>query len=104
LGVVLPDVGVVPVQAWVRELDAVAEVAADRDRRLGLVGDAVVAVLKPQPVPVDCRVKVTVVLNVDYDLGALSHLEDGAGDGAVVTQHPHGDVAERLGHRADAQF
>ena len=104
LGVVLPDVRVVPVQAWVRELEAVAELPTHRDRRLGLVGDAVVAVLQPQPVPVDGRVKVTVVLNVDHDLGALSHLEGGAGDGAVVAQHPHGGVAERLGHRADAQF
>src|SRR5215213_3308582 len=64
LGIVLPNVGVVPVQAWVGELDAVAEFPAYRDRRLGLVGDAVVAVLQPQSVPVHGRVKVTVVFNV----------------------------------------
>jgi hypothetical protein len=71
---------------------------------LGLVGDAVVAVLQPQPVPVDGRVKVTVVLNVDHDLGALGDHEGGAGDGAVVAQHPYGGVAERLRHRTDTQF
>jgi hypothetical protein len=68
-------VRVVPIQTWVRELDPVAELPTHRDGRLGLVGDAVVAVLQPQPVPVDGRVKVTVVLNVNHDLGALGHLE-----------------------------
>jgi hypothetical protein len=31
---------------------------------------AVLAILQPQPLPMDGRVKVTVVLNVDHDLGA----------------------------------
>jgi hypothetical protein len=68
LGVVLPDVGVVPVQAGVGELDAIGEAAADRDGRLGLVGDTVVAVLQPQPVPVDGRVQVAPVLDLHDDL------------------------------------
>ena len=71
LGVVLPDVRVVPVQAWVGELDAVGELPTDRDRRLGLVRHAVVVVLQPQPVPVHGRVKVAVVGDVDDDLRAL---------------------------------
>src|SRR3712207_8085001 len=51
LSVVLADVRVVPVDAGVGERDPVGEAAADRNRRLRLVG-AVVAVVEPQAVPV----------------------------------------------------
>ena len=47
------------------------KLAADRDRRLGLVRDAVVLVLQPQPVPVHGGVQVAVVGDVDDDLRAL---------------------------------
>jgi hypothetical protein len=96
--------GVVPIQAWVAELDAIGELPSYPNRRLRLMRDAVVTVLQPQPVPVDSRVKVTVVLNVDDDLGALGDLQSRTRDGAVIAEHPHGRVAEPLGHRADAQL
>jgi hypothetical protein len=68
LGVVLADVGVVPVQAGVGELDPVGEGPADRDGRLGLVRHPVVAVLQPQPMPVHGRVQIPLVGDVDDDL------------------------------------
>jgi len=68
LGVVLADVGVVPVQPGIRELDAVGEVATHRDRLLGLVRDPVVLVLQPQPVPVDGGVQIPFIGDVDNDL------------------------------------
>ena len=64
---------------------------------------SVVAVLEPQPVPVDGGLHVALVLDVDDDLRALLHLERGAGDRAVVGQHPHRRVAKPLGHRRDPQ-
>ena len=103
LGVVLADVRVVPVQAGIGEPDPVGELAADRDRGLGLVRDAVVLVLQPQPVPVHGGVQVAVVGHVDDHLRALPHLQGRAGDGAVVAQHPHRGVPEPLGYRADPQ-
>src|SRR4029453_17726004 len=51
--VVLTDVGVVPVDAVVGEPEPVGELAADRDRRLCLVGNSVVRVVEAQSVPVD---------------------------------------------------
>ena len=65
LGVVLPDVRVVPVQARVGEADPVGELAADRDRCLGFVGDAVVLVFQAQPVPVHGRLQIALVDDVD---------------------------------------
>ncbi len=70
LAIVLPQVGVVPVHARVRERDAHGEAAAHRDRRLGLVG-TVVAVFQAQTVPVHRRLQVTVVDDVHLDLGPL---------------------------------
>ena len=69
--VVLADVRVVPVDTGVRELDAVGELAADRDRCLGLVGHAVVPVVESEPVPVDGGLDVGVVADTDVDLGSL---------------------------------
>jgi hypothetical protein len=103
LGVVLPDMGVIPVQPRIGELNAVGEVPTYRDRRLGLVRHPVVAVLQPQPVPVHGGVQVPLVDDVDDDLAALLDLEGGAGDGAVVAQHSHPGVAQPLGHRRKVQ-
>ena len=71
LAVVLADVRVVPVDAGIGEVKPVAERAADRHRRLGLVG-AVVAVVQPEPVPVHGRFEVAVVLDVDDQLRSLA--------------------------------
>src|SRR5215211_8864681 len=70
LPVVLADVRVVPVQAGVGERDAAREAAADLDRRLGLVG-AVGPVVEAQAVPVDRRLEVALVDDLDVDLGPL---------------------------------
>ena len=70
LAVVLADVRVVPVDARVGERDPGREALADRHRLLRLVR-AVVAVLEPQPVPVDGGLDVALVLDVDDDLRAL---------------------------------
>jgi hypothetical protein len=51
----------------------------------------------------DGGVQVPVVRDVDDDLRALLDLEGGAGDGAVVAKHPHGGVAQPLGHRPDLE-
>ena len=66
--------------------------------------DPVVLVLQLQSVPVHGGVKVTLVGDVDDDLRALLDLEGGAGNRAVVAQHPHGAVAQALGHRPDPQI
>ena len=70
LAVVLADVRVVPVDAGVGERDARRVAAADGHELLGLVR-AVVAVVQPQPVPVDGGLQVALVLDVDDDLRAL---------------------------------
>ena len=100
LAVVLADVRVVPVDARVGERDAVGEAAADRDRRLRLVG-AVVAVLEPQTVPVHRRLEVALVDDVDDELRALADAERRAGYRSVVGDHAHGVAADALGHRRD---
>jgi hypothetical protein len=71
--------GVVQGPARVRELDAVGELSTDRDGRLGLTRDVVVAVLQPQPVPVHRRLQVTLVAEVDDDLGDCRTLRVGPG-------------------------
>ena len=43
------------------------------------------------------------VLDVDEDLRALRDPQRRAGDRAVVGEHPHGGVADALGHRRDPQ-
>ena len=99
LAVVLADVRVVPVDARIRERDAVGEAAADRDRRLRLVG-AVVAVLEPQTVPVHRRLEVALVDDVDHELRALADAERRAGHRAVVGDHAHGVAADAAWRRA----
>ena len=94
----------VPVQPGVGGLDPIGELPADRDGGLGLVRHAVVTVLQPQPVPVDGGVEIPFVGDVDDDFAALLDFGCGTGDGAVIAQHPHGGVAEPLGHRADPQM
>ena len=54
------------------------EAPADRDRRLRLMR-AVVAVLQTQPVPVDGRLEVALVLDVDDDLEPSRTLSVGPG-------------------------
>jgi hypothetical protein len=93
---------VVPVDARIREVDAVGEGAADRHRRLGL-GRPVVAVLQSQAVPVHRGLDVALVDDVDGELGALSDPERGSWDRAVVGEHADRRVAEPLRHRRDAQ-
>ena len=102
LVVVLADVRVVPVDAWVGERDARRVAPADRNGLLGLVR-AVEAVLQTQPVPVDGRLHVALVLDVDKQLRPLGNPQGRAGDGAVVGEHPDRRVADALGHRRDAQ-
>ena len=102
LAVVLADVRVVPVDAGVGERDACRVAPADRNGLLGLVR-AVEAVLQAQPVPVDGRLHVALVLDVDQQLRPLGNPQRRAGDGAVVGEHPHRRVADALGHRRDAQ-
>ncbi len=102
LAVVLADVGVVPVDAGVGEGDVRGVALAGGHRPLGLVG-SVVAVLEPQPVPVDGRLQIALVLDVDDDLGALAHLQRRPGDRAVVGEHSHRGVADPLGDRRDRQ-
>ena len=94
--VVLADVRVVPVEAGVGEAEPVGELAADRDRRLGLVRHAVVPVVEAQPVPVDGGLDVGVVADADRDLGSLTDTERRAGDRAVVGEHAHPVVADCL--------
>ena len=102
LAVVLADVRVVPVGAGIRKRDPRREALADLHRRLRLVR-AVIAVLEPQPVPVDGGLHVALVLDIDDDLRALPHLEDRSGDRIVVGEHPHGVVAEALRDRSDTE-
>ncbi len=91
---VLADVRVVPVEAGVGELHLAAVAAADRDRQLGLVRDAVVAVLQPQAVPVHRRLHVAVVAGMHGDLRPLLDVQGRAGDGAVVGEHPQVGAAQ----------
>jgi hypothetical protein len=53
--------------------------------------------------PVHGRVQVTLIRDMDNDLGALSDLEGGTGDGAVVAQHADGAVAEPFGDGPDVE-
>ena len=101
LAVVLAEMGVVPVEAGVGELHAVREDAADLDRRLRVDRDAVVAVVEPQAVPVDGRLDVTVVRDVDDDLGTLVDVERRTGDRAVVGDHPDGRPCDVLDNGRD---
>ena len=103
LPVVLADVRVVPVQTRIGERDARGEPFAHGHRRLRLVR-SVVAVLQPQPMPVNRGVHVALVLDVDDDLRALLHLQDRSGNRPVVGQHPNRRVAQSLGDRSDPQF
>ena len=103
LAVVLAEMGVVPVEAGIRELDAVREDAADLDRCLRVDRDAVEAVVEPEAVPVDRRLDVTVVRDVDDDLGPLVDVKRRAGDGAVVGDHPDGGPADVLDDGRDLE-
>ena len=102
LAVVLANVRVVPVDARVRERQLVCERAADRDRRLCFVR-AVVAVVEPQPVPVDGVGEVALVRDVHRDARALADPQRRAGDRAVVGEHPQGVAADPLGDRRDRE-
>jgi hypothetical protein len=74
LPVVLPDVRVVPVGARIRDLELVPERLADRNGLLRVVRP-VVAVLEAQPVPVNGRLEVAVVRDVDGDGRTLGDRE-----------------------------
>ena len=93
----------VPVDAGVGERDLVGEAAADRDRRLRLVR-SVVAVLEPQPVPMDGRLQIAVVDDLDRDLRSLADAQRRTGDGAVVGEHAHSRVGELLRDGRDPQL
>jgi hypothetical protein len=103
LAVVLADVRVVPVGAWIGHADLVREGLADRDRRLRLVG-AVVAVLEPEAVPVHGRIEVAAVRDMHRDRRVLGHFQGRAGDGAVVGEHANGGVPDLLPYRDDLQI
>ena len=65
---------------------------------------AVVAVLEPQPVPVDGRLEVAFVDDVHDEFGALADAQHRAGDRAVVGDHANGVFAEPLRDRRDPQI
>ena len=88
---VLAVVRVVPVDAGVREVDAVAERPARFDRRLRQPGNAVEAVLEADAVPVDGGRQVEPVGDVDGDRGLLRHLDEGAG--ILPVEAVHGERA-----------
>ena len=60
---------------------------------------AVVLVLQPQPVPVHGGVQVAAVGDMNDHFGSLLNTKGGAGDRAVVAEHPYGAVAKPLGYR-----
>ena len=93
LAIVLTDVRVVPVRAGVGHVHLVREALAERDRCLRVMR-AVVAVFESQPVPVNGRVEVAVVDDMDGDRCVLRDLQSGAWDGAVVRQHAHGRITD----------
>jgi hypothetical protein len=62
---------------------------------------AVVAVLNPEPMPVDCLLEIALVLDVEDDLRVLLHLEGRPGYRTVLDQHPHPAAAKVLGHWGD---
>ena len=103
LAVVLTDVRVVPVDTGVGKFQAVAERAADRHRRLSLVG-AVVAIVQAKPVPVHGRFEVAVVFDVDDQLRPLADTQCRSGNRTAVGEHPHLLVADLLGDGADAKL
>ena len=65
---------------------------------------AVVAVLEPQTVPVNGRLEVALVDDVDDELGALTDADRRTGHRAVVGDHANGVVAEALRDRRDPQL
>src|SRR3954466_11899327 len=50
------------------------------------------------------RVEVATVLYLDLNLCAFRNAQGRTGNGAVVTQHPHGVVADLLGDRLNAHL
>ena len=92
----------VPVQARIGELHPAGEVTADGDRLLGLVG-AVGAVFEPQAMPVDGRLEVALVVDVDLDFRPLGDAERWAGDRPVVAEHPNRVIPQPLAHWADLE-
>jgi hypothetical protein len=73
LGVVLADVGVIPVDARIGEAHLVAEAAALGNRRLHAVvrmsmRHAIELVIEPEPMPVYRRLQVSLVGEVHCDL------------------------------------
>ena len=103
LAVVLADVRVVPVRAWIRHVHAVRERLAKWDRRLRLVR-AVVAVFEPQSVPVHGRIDVAAVRDVDGDRRVLGHFQRRARDRAVIGKHAHGGVPDLLPDWCDLEI
>jgi hypothetical protein len=102
LPVVLADVRVIPVDARVGEGHAGGVAATDGHELLRLVR-AVVAVVQPQPMPVNRGLQVALVLYVDDDLRAFGDAQRRTRDGAVVGEHSHGGVTDALGHRRETQ-
>ena len=93
----------IPVEAGIRERQAVREDAADLDRCLGVDRDAVESVVEPEAVPVDGRLDVPVVRDVDDDLRSLVDVEGRARDRAVVGDHPDGGPADVLDDGRDLE-
>ena len=98
---VLADVRVIPVEPGVGELNLVRERAPDRDRRLRLMRNAVVAVLQPKAVPVDRRLDIAIVAHLHRDLRPLIHVQGRAGDRTVVAEHPQLRAIDALAHGRD---
>ena len=67
LAIVLADVRVIPVEPGIGEHHPGGEPFAHQHRLLGLMG-SVVAVLQPEPVPVDRGLHIALVFDVDDDL------------------------------------
>src|SRR5438552_19052617 len=92
----------VPIKPGVVELYLLGERAADRDRRLRLVWDAVVTVLQPQAVPVNGRLDVAVVGHLHCDLRPLIDVQCRTGDRSVVGEHAQHSGVEALADGRDA--
>ena len=103
LAVVLANVRVVPVEAFVRESQLVCVALAHRDRPLRLVR-AVVLVFDPQPVPVHGRLEIAVVDRVHENFRALPYLQRRSRDRSVVGKHANPVPFELLGDRRNSEL
>ena len=99
----LAVVGVVPVEAGIREEDPVFEAPAGGHRVLGQVGYPVEGVVEAHPVPVDRGGPRRLVLEVDEDRGVLVHVDERAGVLPVEPVHHVVAAVDAAAHPAREQ-